>query len=61
MGATGAALATIASQAISMILCMFYLRKNDFIFDFRLGSFGFHKDRLKMLPKSGNPYLCRKT
>jgi len=55
MGATGAALATIASQALSMILCMLYFKRNDFIFDFRLRSFGFHKERLGMLLKIGIP------
>ncbi len=55
MAAKGAALATVASQAASMILCIFYLKRNDFIFDFSRSSFGFHKERLKMLMKVGIP------
>lgn len=55
MGAMGAGIATIISQAISMILCVIYLKKNDFIFDFKLSSFGFHKERLSMLIKVGVP------
>lgn len=55
MGAGGAAIATVASQAISMILCIIYLKRNGFVFDFKLSSFGFHKERLKMLLKIGIP------
>lgn len=56
MGAAGAALATIMSQAISMILCILYLRKNNFIFDFSLDSFkGATKKQLKLILKIGIP------
>ncbi len=55
MGAGGAALATVISQAVSMILCIIYLVKNNFIFDFKLSSFAFHKERLGMLLKIGVP------
>lgn len=55
MGAAGAALATVISQAVSMILCIIYLAKNNFIFDFKLSSFAFHKERLKLLLKIGIP------
>ena len=55
MGAGGAAIATVASQAISMILCIIYLKRNGFVFDFKLSSFGFQKERLKMLLKIGIP------
>ena len=56
MGAAGAAWATIISQAISMILCIIYLRKNNFIFDFSLDSFkGASKKQLKMILKIGIP------
>jgi len=55
MGAAGAALATVISQAVSMILCILYLRRNDFIFDFRLQSFRFHPERLRLLFKIGIP------
>lgn len=56
MGAAGAALATIISQAISMILCIVYLRRNNFIFDFSLNSFkGASKKQLKLILKIGVP------
>lgn len=55
MGARGAALATIIAQALSVILCVFYLKKNDFAFDFKLASFRFHKERLKVLLHIGIP------
>lgn len=54
-GAAGAAIATVLSQAISMILCILYLKRNNFIFDFRLSSFGFHKHKLKLLLQIGIP------
>lgn len=55
MKAAGAAIATVVSQAVSMVLCIIYLKKNNFIFDFSLKSFHFHKERLKMLMKVGIP------
>ena len=56
MGAAGAALATVISQAISMILCIIYLKRNNFIFDFSLNSFkGASKKQLKLILKIGIP------
>lgn len=55
MGASGAALATVISQAVSMILCIFYLQRNQFVFSFRLSSFRFHKLRLRTLLRIGIP------
>ena len=55
MGATGAAIATVVSQAVSVILCIIYLRRNDFAFDFKLSSFKINKERLSMLLKVGVP------
>ena len=56
MGAAGAALATVVSQAISMILCILYLAKNNFIFDFSKESFkAFSKKQLKLILKVGIP------
>ncbi len=55
MGAAGAALATVISQAVSMILCILYLRRNNFVFSFSLKSFRFHKLRLRMLLRIGIP------
>ncbi|HNX15072.1 MAG TPA: MATE family efflux transporter [Oscillospiraceae bacterium] len=61
MGAAGAAIATVFSQAISMFLCVIYLKKNNFVFDFRLKSFGFHPERLKMILKIGIPTSIQNT
>ena len=55
MGAAGAAYATIASQAMSMIACIVYLKRTGFEFDFKLSSFRFYKDRFLMLLKVGIP------
>ncbi len=56
MGAAGAALATVISQAISMILCIVYLKRNNFIFDFSFNSFkGASKRQLKLILKIGIP------
>jgi putative MATE family efflux protein len=53
--AFGAALATVVSQALSMILCMIYMVKNAFQFDFRLSSFKIHGDQLRLIFKIGLP------
>lgn len=55
MGAAGAAVATVIAQGVSMILCVIYLIRNRFIFDFRLSSFLFKKDMFVMLMKVGFP------
>lgn len=55
MGAAGAAIATVFSQGVSMVLCVIYLAKNNFIFDFKLSSFKIHKKRLKLLLRIGIP------
>lgn len=39
MGVSGTALATVISQGFSMILAIFYLKKNHFLFDFKPSSF----------------------
>ncbi|MDD3367611.1 MAG: MATE family efflux transporter [Lachnospiraceae bacterium] len=39
MGVAGTALATVISQAVSMIIAIWYLRKTDFVFDFKPRSF----------------------
>ena len=54
-GAFGAAIATIASQAISMLLCIVYLRRKKFVFDFNLSSFGIDLPQLKNILKIGIP------
>ena len=55
MAAFGAGLATIASQAVSVAMCVIYLRRRKFIFDFNLRSFGFDKAKTKLLVKIGLP------
>lgn len=61
MGALGAAVATVSSQALSMILCIIFLRRSDFVFDFRLKSFRFHKEQLKKLLEVGIPTSIQNT
>ncbi len=39
MGVAGTALATVISQGLSMVIAVIYLKKKEFIFDFRLSSF----------------------
>ncbi|MBP5754861.1 MAG: MATE family efflux transporter [Clostridia bacterium] len=57
MEAFGAALATIISQAISVILCIVYLRRNDFVFDFHPKSFRIDKPKLKTITRIGFPTM----
>ncbi|MGI6621590.1 MAG: MATE family efflux transporter [Acetivibrionales bacterium] len=55
MEAKGAAIATVISQAISMILCIIYLIRSDFEFDFKLRSFRFYKERFITIMRVGIP------
>ena len=55
MGATGAGIATIISQGLSMLLCILYLIRKKFVFDFRLRSFRIDKAQLKAILKLGIP------
>ena len=55
MGAFGAAVATIVSQALSMILCVIYLRKRKFVFDFNVTSFRIDIGQFKSILKLGIP------
>ncbi len=55
MSAAGAAWATIASQAISVIISVIYLKKNNFMFDFKLKSFRMYKDHFLKILKIGFP------
>lgn len=55
MDAKGAAIATVVSQAISMILCIIYLKRSDFEFDFKLSSFIFYKERFITIMRIGIP------
>ncbi|MDR2418153.1 MAG: MATE family efflux transporter [Treponema sp.] len=53
--AFGAALATVISQALSMILCIIYMVKNSFNFDFKISSFKIYADQLRLIFKIGLP------
>ena len=57
MKAFGAALATIISQAISVILCVAYLVRNNFVFDFKFKSFRMDKEKLSGIVKIGFPTM----
>lgn len=55
MGASGAALATVIAQAISVVLSVIYLVRSDFTFDFKLSSFKIYKDKAIDIFKLGIP------
>lgn len=55
MDVKGTALATIISQGISMAIAVYYLKKNDFVFDFKLSSFRPDKMLVGRLAKIGIP------
>jgi len=52
MGAKGAAVATVFSQAVSVILCIIYLRSRNFVFDFHPSSFKINREYLGKILKS---------
>lgn len=54
-GAFGAGLATILSQALSMILCLLYLKRSKFSFRIGIRTMKFHRKRLSLLLKLGVP------
>ncbi|MGL5042308.1 MAG: MATE family efflux transporter [Culicoidibacterales bacterium] len=55
LAATGAAVATVISQATSMLLCIIYLIRNNFIFDFSLRLFKIKRERLAQILRVGIP------
>lgn len=61
MGAAGAALATIISQAISVFLAARHLRKIGFPFDFKPKSFRIHREQLRLLFQLGTPAAIQET
>ena len=61
MGPGGAALATIISQGLSLIIAVIYLMRHDFIFDFKPKSFHVHKARALQLVKLGIPVSLQDT
>lgn len=61
MGAGGAALATILSQGISMILAILFLSKSDFIFTFSLHNFRIDPEQALRLLGLGLPVSLQET
>lgn len=55
MGPAGAAWATIASQAVSLIISVLFLRSRNFVFDFHPRSFRIHKGYVGKLITLGLP------
>ncbi|MCL1836686.1 MAG: MATE family efflux transporter [Treponema sp.] len=53
--AFGAALATVISQALSVCLCIVYMVRNNFQFDFKLRSFKLYGEQLRLVFKIGLP------
>ena len=58
MGVAGAAVATIISQCISMIIIAMYVKKAG-LFDFKIKSFGINWQLLKTVVKIGLPQACQ--
>ncbi|MBQ2753403.1 MAG: MATE family efflux transporter [Firmicutes bacterium] len=61
MGAGGAALATIMAQALSFILAVITLYRQNFIFDFKPKSFVIDKSKLPLIFKIGLPSAVQST
>ncbi len=55
MGAAGAAIATVAAQALSVVLSVIYLAKNHFFAGYSKEDFKINKEKAKMLIKLGLP------
>ena len=55
LGALGAALATVISQGMSMVLCIMFMKRNNFQFDFRLKSFRIDRTQMRLIIKVGLP------
>lgn len=55
LGVSGTALATVISQAFSMVVAIIYLKKKDFLFDFKPASFRVIGDLAKELACVGIP------
>lgn len=54
-GVAGAALATVISQAVSLVSCVLYLHKRGFIFDFKLSSFRLNAGKVSVMLRLGLP------
>jgi putative MATE family efflux protein len=54
-GAAGDAASTIIAQALSLVLAVLYLKRRDFVFDFKPANFRIDTGRLKKIIKVGLP------
>ncbi|MEN6339473.1 MAG: MATE family efflux transporter [Clostridiaceae bacterium] len=61
LGAAGAAVATVFSQLVSVIVSILFLRKRRFSFDFRFRSFRIHREKAGQLFRLGFPYALQRT
>lgn len=61
MGAAGAAIATVGSQTISLILSIVYLRRKEFAFDFKRKSFKLNRKKAALILKTGIPVSLQET
>lgn len=61
MGALGAAIATVSAQMFSVVLSIRFLRKQQFGFDFSLGSFRISREKLRLLLELGLPFAIMRT
>lgn len=61
LGAQGAAIATVLSQAISVVIGLIYLRKGKFVFEFKFRGVKFDKETAKQLFKIGLPLSLQDT
>lgn len=61
MGASGAAIATVFSQGLSVVIGLIYLRKGNFVFDFKFRGIRFDIDTAKDLFKIGLPLSLQDT
>ncbi len=59
LAAFGAAVATVFSQGLSMVLCIFYFKRNNFAFDFKPSSFKIYREDLKDLIRVGIPTMIQ--
>lgn len=61
MGAQGAAIATVLSQAVSVVIGLVYLRKGNFVFEFKFRGVKFDVETAKELFKIGIPLSLQDT
>ncbi len=61
LSSAGAAYATVVSQALSLVLSVIYLCRNNFIFDFKLKSFLPKLDKVKKIISLGLPSSIQNT